>query len=403
MKEIEQLLRQRIGLDAAALGPSVLGRAVRQRISALKLDGVHDYRALLAAAGAEWDVLVEEVVVAETWFFRDRQAFGALSRLALARTSPAPLRLLSVPCASGEEPYSMVMALLDAGLPPARFQVDALDISSRALARARRAIYGRNSFRGEDLSYRDRYFHAVKDGYALNPTVRERVCFRRGNLLDAEVLAGTQPYDFVFCRNLLIYFDRATQRRAFAVLERLVSERGHLFVGPAELPLVSRHGFISARMPMAFACQKAFPVRRLTAERSRLNLACPGPATPTSPLKSRPRRSAITSSRSTNASEEDALKLAQQLADAGRLHEAALACHEILQRQSDSAQAYYLLGLIADAQGFVGAGGFYRKAIYLDPHHYEALTQMSLLCAKQGNEAQARVFSRRADRVRNHD
>jgi chemotaxis protein methyltransferase WspC len=97
------------------------------------------------------------------------------------------------------------------------------------------------------------------------------------------------------------------------------------------------------------------------------------------------------------------LQLARQLADAGRLQDATLMCHHHLERESDSAQAYYLLGLIADAQGLASAADFYRRALYLDPQHGEALRQMSLLCAKQGDHDRARVFSRRAERAQERD
>jgi chemotaxis protein methyltransferase WspC len=68
------------------------------------------------------------------------------------------LRILSLPCSTGEEPYSIAMALLDAGIPGDRFRVDAIDISARALERARAAVYGDNAFRGQPLDFRDRYF-----------------------------------------------------------------------------------------------------------------------------------------------------------------------------------------------------------------------------------------------------
>ncbi len=398
MKGIEQLLRQRIGLDAGTLGPSVLERIVRLRTHALKLDHVDDYRALLATSSAEWEMFVESVVVAETWFFRDRQPFLELARLAHVPSLPSPLRLLSVPCASGEEPYSMVMALLDAGLPPERFRVDAMDISSHALALARRASYGRNSFRGDNLDFRERHFRAVKDRYVLNAAVRERVRFVRGNILEAGTLAGAAPYDFIFCRNLLIYFDHAAQRRALNQLGRWLSERGYLFVGPAEMPLAVKHGFVSANLPMAFACRKASPVRSLPTTAARCS---PAPSTTAAKLRARPAIPAP--AHRATAEEPDTLRLARRLADAGQLQEAALMCHKHLQRQKDSAEAYYVLGLLADAQGLASAAEFYRKALYLDPHHCEALQQMALLCAKQGDHDRARVFSRRAERAQKHD
>src|SRR5439155_126273 len=116
---------------------------------------VQEYGRLIETQVGEWDQLLESVVVTETWFFRDRNPFAMVARLAREQWLPshptAPMRLLSVPCSSGEEPYSLVMALLDAGVPTTRFQIDAADISSRALARAKQGIYGKNSFRGNDI------------------------------------------------------------------------------------------------------------------------------------------------------------------------------------------------------------------------------------------------------------
>ena len=139
----------------------------------LGLKRLEDYRRSLEHSRAEWNELVESVVVTETWFFRDPEPIAAFVRLVreewLPAHSTASLRLLSVPCSSGEEPFSLVMALLDAGVPADRFQVDAVDISARALARAARGVYGRNSFRGKDLAFRDRYFQPSEEGFRAGP------------------------------------------------------------------------------------------------------------------------------------------------------------------------------------------------------------------------------------------
>lgn len=260
MKTIEDLLRQRIGLDAAALGPLPFQRAVRAQMKLLGLKKVAEYQRLVKRSPEPWLELVESVVVGETWFFRDPQSFAALVRLVLGEWLPAhpasPLRLLSVPCASGEEPYSMAMALLEAGLPPARFYLDAADLSPRALARASRGVYGKNSFRGEDLEFRRRFFQPAQEGYVLEPAVRHCVHFCQGNLLSPNFLAGKNAYDFIFCRNLLIYFDRHGRHKALARIEQLLAPAGVLFVSPAEQPLALAHGFVSAHIPGSFACRK---------------------------------------------------------------------------------------------------------------------------------------------------
>ncbi|MGT2433239.1 CheR family methyltransferase [Cupriavidus basilensis] len=258
---IEALLKERIGLDAGTVGPGMIERAVRERLAAAAAPDHHAYWNLLHVQPDELQALIEAVVVPETWFFRHREALLALARIAAMRVfgsareheDAGPLRILSVPCSTGEEPYSIVMALLDAGVPEQRFQVDAVDISARSLERARIGQYGSNSFRGSPLDFRDRHFTASAGGYTLKASVRAKVRLLRGNLLDPVLMANEAPYHFVFCRNLLIYFDQPTQRRSLKVLERLSRPDATIFVGPAEASLLTRHGFVSAGVPLAFA------------------------------------------------------------------------------------------------------------------------------------------------------
>ena len=126
-----------------------------------RLGRMSSVRDIGTAIAVELQELIDTVAVPETWFFRDRGAFIALARIALdamVRRGPTDvLRILSVPCSTGEEPYSIAMSLLDAGLSPQRFQVEAIDISHRAIERARAGVYRRNSFRGQDLLFRGRH------------------------------------------------------------------------------------------------------------------------------------------------------------------------------------------------------------------------------------------------------
>src|SRR5947207_11223320 len=145
-------------MDAASIGSSQIQRSVRLRMKSHGLKRHHDYKGLLQSSAAEWDELVESVVVTETWFFRDNDPFAALFGLVqewLSSNAAGRVRLLSLPCSSGEEPYSLAMTLLGGGISPARFEIDAVDISARALARAEQAVYGKNSFRGKDLGFKN--------------------------------------------------------------------------------------------------------------------------------------------------------------------------------------------------------------------------------------------------------
>ncbi|GAB3090214.1 CheR family methyltransferase [Lysobacter terrae] len=402
----ERWLKDTMGLDVTTIGPLVVQRAVRERMQACGCNDLAAYWQLLRSRTVEQQELIEAVVVPETWFFRDREAFAALARtfdLAwLAARADATLRLLSLPCSTGEEPYTMIMALRDAGYPIERLSVDAVDISERALAKARRGIYGANSFRGQDLHYRERHFRATADGWELSAEVRARASFRSGNMLEPGFLPGESLYDAIFCRNLLIYFDQATQTRAVGVLSRLLRPEGLLFVGPSETGLMLSLGFSSAQIPMAFAFQKGKPAAASVsmppptkAQVSQRPVHAPVAVKPARPT---PR---VAPSRPVTATPAVApsLTAAQALADAGQFDEAARLCEAHARQCGPSAQTHYLLGLIDSAAGRPQfAEVHFRKALYLQPDHAEALVHLAVLLEHRGDAAGGRLLRQRARR-----
>ncbi len=405
LADFEDVLRSTMGLDAASIGAPAIERAVQQRVAACGLRNSDAYLEHLRASADELQELIEAVIVPETWFFRDRESFAALAQMALEewlRTPPQDvLRMLSLPCSTGEEPYSMAMALLDAGFPAERFRIDAIDISQRALVHARRAVFGKNSFRGGDLAFRERHFTPAGAGWQLADAVRNQVEFCQGNLLDTHLHLGAETYDVAFCRNLLIYFDRATQDRSVGVLARLLAPKGWLFVGPSETGLVMSHAFVAAKVPLAFAFRHADAVPLLNAQGPSRH---PPPArVPTrargnrlSPAIVRPAVGAVEPPVRQNA----LIDRAMQLADLGHLAEAAQECEAHIKALGPSAKAFYGMGLVRDASGNrADAAEFYRKTLYLDPHHHEAIVHLAFLLAEQGDKAAAKVMNDRARRL----
>jgi chemotaxis protein methyltransferase WspC len=404
MQRIEALLRKGIGLDAASIGSPLIERTVRARMKLHELDSTREYERMLVHSAAEFDELIEAIVVTETWFFRDREPFNAFTLIAsewLSQHPEEPMRILSVPCSSGEEPYSLAMCLLDAGVAQERFQIDAVDISQNALLRAARGIYGKNSFRGQELAFRDRHFTEVKDGFALSAIVRQQVNFQRDNVLDDGFMVASPPYDFIFCRNLLIYFDRATQDLTLAKLHRLLAADGMLFVGPAELPLVAESGFASANLPHVFACRKAGDTAAPHPSWPRPKKPARSAPEPDAPPNTAPDLGAANAADSGREHNIGSLRLARRLADSGQLDEAAALCLAHLAQHQDCAEAYYLLGLVKDATDNPEAMELYRKALYLDPNHYETLVHAALWLEKHGDPAAAQAFKRRAERAAN--
>ncbi len=428
--QFENLLKQTVGLNAKSVGSAVIERAVRERRAARGLPDITAYWDQVKDSPAELQELIELVIVPETWFFRDGEAFKALARLALSHTpsSHRRLRILSLPCSTGEEPYSISMALLDAGVPATSFHIDAVDICTRSIAVAQRGTYGTNSFRGKDLGFRDRHLAPVGKRHAVSATVRSTVQFRHGNLLDPALLAGECGYDFIFCRNVLIYFGEAEQADAVGVLNKLLNETGVLFVGPSEGNVLIRENMASAGMPLAFAFRRAesAPVSRTASPLSPVGSApsmSRAPSTPDMAWKPRPNAPparpvrdqarlgpapaqrqgnvAPASSAGTVAgSDKDLISAAARLADKGQFQEAAEICKRHMQAHKPSAEAYYLLGLISDAAGqHSEAREHYRKALYLNPQHTEALVHLAALLDMHGDAAGARRMNDRARRA----
>jgi len=400
---IAGLLKQTMGLHAESIGVACVERAVQKRLAAQGLADLQVYWERLCASAEERQELIEAIVIPETWFFRDSEAFAALVRVVreewLAKNPAGTLRLLSLPCSTGEEPYSIAMALLEGGLAPSRFHIDAVDISLRAIACAERAIYGKNSFRAKDLGFRDRYFGPVDRGHRLSDLVRRQVSFRHGNLLSADGLHGADAYEVVFCRNVLIYFDRVTQYRVIEVLGRLLTPAGLLFVGPSETGLMLDRGFVPAGIPRAFAFRQAGSAVPQPQPRR-------GPAAPLvaakriqeNPRKPTPKPEPIAADERVAAS-EPWIEQARRLADQGKLAEALSCCEQNSSAEAASAETFHLVGLLHDAGGRVReAAEHYRKALYLDPRHPEALIHLAVALQKEGDVRGAQRLFQRANR-----
>jgi chemotaxis protein methyltransferase WspC len=396
------LLERRIGLDPAALGPTVLPAAVADRMRALGLADPAAYADRLAD-GAEFAALVERLVVPETWFFRGGELFPFLARhvaAALPELPGRPFRALCLPCSTGEEPYSLAMTLLDAGISPDRWVIDAVDLSPRLIAAARRGVYREFSFRQTDPELRGRYFRPAADGWELDAGVRGQVRFHVGNLLDPTSLPDEAGgYDLILCRNLLIYLTPTARGAAVASLERLLTPGGLLGVGHAEPQVFAGRPFrrVGAEAHFLFRRELVVPPSPLFRGRgaagegvsgtqySVLSTQFPSPPAPLPQRgEGRPRDA------------EPPLTLARRLADAGRLDDALAA----LRQAPPSADAYSLLGVVQQARGDrAAASEAFRKALYLAPDHAEALTHTMLLAAEGGDADRAAALRERLART----
>jgi chemotaxis protein methyltransferase WspC len=411
---VEFLLTERIGLDIASTGPALITRAMQSRMQQCALTDPMHYAKLAERDEAELRTLIDLVVVTESWFFRDLRPFLRLQgfvRDEWKSRGQSRFRVLSIPCARGEEAYSLAIALLDAGLSPEQIAVEAVDVSDGVLEQARRGSFRANARRTEMVGDPAHYLTATDNGFEVRPEVRQLVRFRQGNLLDPALLANEPEFDAIFCRNVLIYLTSAAKETAVAKLKSLLSPGGLLFVGHAEALTILRDQFTPDPDVPSFAYRKpahrlfktggAAPANASTKQAPSLSKSYPivplqarslprAPILPTTPLEALP------------AESPSAAKFAKavQLADGKEYAHAAQLCKELLDADGPDARVYLLLGMIELEGGRpVEAETYLHKVAYLDNGNVEALLALASLARQRGDLEEAARRSRRADRV----
>ncbi len=220
-----------------------LASRVRNRLHARGLRSPYQYYRLLsdgAQGKAELLHFLDLLTINETSFFRNAPQFELLRGRVLpevlerkAREGATTLRIWSAGCATGEEPYSLAMAVLELN-PGARGvapRIYASDISLTALEFAQRGVYPEGKVQGLPARLRARHFQARDGGHAVGEELRRLIVFDYHNLKHEN---GLSDLDIIFCRNVMIYFDEAEQRRLVDKFHRSLRPEGYLFLGHAE-------------------------------------------------------------------------------------------------------------------------------------------------------------------------
>lgn len=236
------LIKQRCGLTFEGIGEAPLVSGLQKRITETGAKNASAYYALLLANEHEFHELVALLTINETYFYREPEQLQLLvdcliPRILSRKQDRSPVRILCAGCSSGEEPYSIAIALREKyGESAARlFMLAGGDIDKGALEKARIGRYAEFSFRGLAPALRERYFnHHDKGIWSVNSEVRHQVHFHHLNLLSEHYPLEEQNLDIIFFRNVSIYFDTPTRRIIQQHLAKLLNSDGYLIIGTAE-------------------------------------------------------------------------------------------------------------------------------------------------------------------------
>lgn len=195
------------------------------------------YYALKDNDQGEWDRAWEALSVLETYFWREMQQINALVEIIIPawfQRTTLPFRIWSAACATGEEPYTIAMALEEKGLSAHPIEIFAGDANPGALEKAREGVYRQKSLRATPLDIQQKYFKPVTGGWQLSPEIMRRVIFSRVNLLELGEVSPAARVNAIFCRNVFIYFSPHAIRQTVAMMAAKMPPGSHLFVGASE-------------------------------------------------------------------------------------------------------------------------------------------------------------------------
>jgi len=239
---VADLVRRRSAIDLIAGKEYLVESRLEPLARQAGLTGVDEYvRSLrMVPYGVEHDRVVEALATNETSWFRDINPFRALTgqvipALILDRPGLTSVRVWSAGCSTGQEPYSIAMAMFDAA-PDLAVSIVATDISQEVLRRARAGLYSQFEInQGLPAAMLVRHFARVGTGWQLSQEVRSVVTFSQHNLLDEPPLGA--PFDVVFLRNVLFYFDLESRAKVLRQMREAIRPGGFLLLGAVETPL----------------------------------------------------------------------------------------------------------------------------------------------------------------------
>jgi len=242
---IKEIVYKKTGLALKGDKRDFVSRRVANRMGSTDIQSVKDYYRYLVfdPEGHELSELINLIVIGETYFFREFELLRLFGEDILPmivekkkKAGQKKIKIVSAGCATGEEPYTLAIILKELLEQPDQWEVriEGIDINRESVNKARKGQYTDHALRDTPYVYRDKYFQKEKDVYAICPEIKDMVSISACNLYDRTQMSRLFGYDVVFCRNVLIYFDRKSAAIVFENLYRSMNPGGYIFSGLSE-------------------------------------------------------------------------------------------------------------------------------------------------------------------------
>ncbi|GAB1370564.1 protein-glutamate O-methyltransferase CheR [Candidatus Kapaibacterium sp.] len=395
------LLSREIGLNIDSIGLMSLARGINLTKEKFNIQTIYELEKAVLENDTILQFLTDSIKVPETWFFRDVECYNYLHKYILENrnqfNSNNPLNILSAPCSTGEEPYSIAIYALESSLGIDDFKITAIDLSTKSLETSQIGRYRKNSFRDNFTGLVEKYFDLDDGDFFVKNHLKKPINFITANIVKNDFLENSNKFDVIFCKNLLIYLNDDARKIVLDNINKLLKNNGILMVGLSELSYFTRNGFDQIKHNFAFVCKKS-TIQYETKKESVIR--------PTISKKNRELTSNKTSKLTTDFNNLEGLNLSncinqiKAFANIGNYERAEKLCNDILSFSNENIDAFYYLGLIwSSKQNFDKARDYFNKVLYLSPDHYESLIHLSLIYEANGNLQKSEIYRKRAEKV----
>ena len=236
LRKIADEIYRRTGIKIDEKKLTTLERRVIKRMEELYITEIGEYLELIENSDDEFQELINLITVNETYFFRERYQLDAfeeiLREIVREYGQTAEVKIWSAGCSTGEEPYTIAM-IISENFPLMKPRIVATDIDTSALKIARMGVYDARKLRHVPPKYM-KYFRKKEMMYEVIPTIKAKVRFMQLNLFDKNIPSFMNGFDFIFCRNVLIYFDDKSRREVANMFYKVLKPGGYVFLGHSE-------------------------------------------------------------------------------------------------------------------------------------------------------------------------
>ena len=404
-EDIKEILRTKIGLNTSSIDSSYFNSTLLNFMEAIDCESTNELFDLLKLNQTKLVSFAEYFLEKSSWFFRDKETFNVLAEFINFQIKETDkIRILSMGCGTGEEPYSIAMSLVESGFNPKNFIVEAIDISPTVIEIARQALYNDNSFKDTDIRLKEKYFQQAEDIYILHPQIAQLVNFYKGNFIEQNFFAGRQHYDIIFAKNIFNFLTRDATMKLVNNILLVLSDSGILVATENEIDKFYTGQFqktvygetILKKINQENSIRQNEKIRG-TKKRHTSKLFTnilkfkKSHVMPYINAKGMPANNFPLNSR---------IREIQQMLHSGLYENALENCNELIKEDSQNADIYYWMGYINEAMNDLNkAEDFYHKALYIEPEHYEAIVKLIIIFESKGWTDKADLLKKRIEKI----